>query len=126
MLPPGGGRYEGEGLMPTDALRIACLAFVIALLGLAAPPAHAQSQPALTGQVSSAEEGAMEGVLVSAKLEGSGITVSVVSDGKGQFSFPAAKLTPGRYAISIRAVGYDLKAPIAAEVAAGKTASSDL
>ncbi len=63
---------------------------------------------ALTGTVTSAEEGAMEGVLVSAKLSGSNITTTVVSDAQGHYSFPAAKLGPGAYALSIRAAGYDL------------------
>ena len=40
-------------------------------------PAHAQTPAALTGQVSSAEEGMMEGVVVSAKKDGSTISISV-------------------------------------------------
>ena len=51
---------------------------------------------ALTGQVSSQEEGRMEGVLVSAKREGSTITTTVVSDAQGRYSFPSSKLEPGR------------------------------
>ena len=47
-------------------------------------PHAANAQSALTGQVSSAKEGAMEGVVVSAKKTGSTITVSVVTDEKGQ------------------------------------------
>jgi virginiamycin B lyase len=94
--------------------------------GVHAGSAAAQGSPALNGQVSSAEEGAMEGVVVSAKPDGGTITVSVVSDDKGHYSFPAARLAPGPYAITIRAVGYDLDGPGAAEVAAGKTASADL
>ena len=52
----------------------------------------------------------MEGVLVSAKGAGSTVTVTVtvVSDQQGRYSFPAAKLEPGRYALRIRAIGYDL------------------
>ena len=50
----------------------------------------------------------MEGVVVSAKKDGSTITVSVVTDDKGHFSFPAARLEPGHYTISARAAGYDL------------------
>ena len=53
----------------------------------------------------------MEGVVVSARKDGSTITVSVVSDDKGHFSFPASRLDPGHYAISIRAIGYDLDGP---------------
>ena len=40
-----------------------------------AQPSHAQGAAALAGQVSSAKEGAMEGVIVSAKKDGSTITV---------------------------------------------------
>ena len=50
----------------------------------------------------------MEGVLVSAKKAGSTITITVVSDAQGRYSFPAGKLEPGQYALRIRAVGYDL------------------
>lgn len=68
----------------------------------------------------------MEGVLVSAKREGSTITVTVVSDEHGRYRFPAAKLPPGRYALRIRAVGYDLDGPSTVEVGAGHSASADL
>src|SRR5256885_2942661 len=86
----------------------------------------AVAQAALAGKVSSAEEGAMEGVLVSAKRAGATVTITVVSDKEGRYAFPAAKLEPGRYAIRIRAVGYDLDGPAAAEVASGRTAVLDL
>jgi streptogramin lyase len=87
--------------------------------------ALAQSAAALTGQVTSAEEGPMEGVVVSAKKQGSPITVSVVTDAKGQYSFPADRLDAGHYAIAIRAAGYNLDGPKAADVAAG-VAKADL
>jgi streptogramin lyase len=93
---------------------------------LVAAPSVLHAQIALTGQVSSAEEGAMEGVVVSAKKDGSTITISVVSDKDGRFRFPAQKLEPGHYALSIRAVGYDLSVAAAAEVAAAQTATADL
>ena len=68
----------------------------------------------------------MEGVLVSAKKAGSTITITVVSDDEGRYSFPAGKLEPGQYALRIRAVGYDLDDPTTVEVAAQKTATHDL
>jgi streptogramin lyase len=102
------------------------VAAAVLSVAFAAYSAGAAAQAALAGKVSSAEEGAMEGVLVSAKKAGSTITITVVSDAKGQYRFPAAKLEPGRYAIGIRAVGYDLEGPGAADVAAGKTAALDL
>src|SRR6185295_374611 len=79
-------------------------------------PAHAQAPAALAGKVSSAEEGAMEGVLVSAKKTGSTITVTVVSDAEGRYRFPEKKLTPGKYTVSVRAVGYELDGPAAVQV----------
>src|SRR5438045_6177514 len=66
----------------------------------------------LAGKVTASEEGAMEGVLVSAKREGSTITVTVVSDAQGRYSFPAKRLAPGRYALRVRAVGYELDSPL--------------
>src|SRR5262249_48248831 len=101
---------------------------IAALFAAFAPslPAHAQSPIALTGQVTSAEAGAMEGVLVSAKKAGSTLTIAVVSDAKGVYSFPAGKLEPGQYSLRIRAVGYDLDAPAKAEVAAAQPAKLDL
>jgi virginiamycin B lyase len=115
---------QGRALMRTRTISLsaAALAAVLALPG----HSQAQSGAALTGQVTSQEEGAMEGVLVSAKKEGSTVTVSVVSDDKGNFSFPATKLEPGKYNISIRAIGYDLQGPGSIDVAAGKAATADV
>ncbi len=75
----------------------------------------------LTGQVTSAEEGSMEGVVVSARKQGSTITLSVVTDQKGQYSFPADRLDAGPYAIAIRAAGYNLDGPKTVDLAAGGT-----
>ena len=88
--------------------------------------AGAQAQT-LSGQVSSTEEGMMEGVLVSAKKEGSTVTTTVVTNDKGQYSFPAGKLEAGKYAIAIRAAGYVLQGPKSVDVAAsGATADLKL
>lgn len=92
--------------------------------GLAASGAHAQA--ALSGVVSSSEEGTMEGVLVSAKKEGGTITTTVVSGALGRYSFPAERLAPGKYTISIRAVGYKLDGPKTIEVGAGAAGTADL
>src|SRR3954469_8624333 len=91
-------------------------AVVFLLFGIFAAPSHAQSQAALAGKVGSAEEGAMEGVLVSAKKNGSTITVTVVSDAEGRYSFPAKKLSPGKYSLKVRAAGYELESPSAIQV----------
>jgi virginiamycin B lyase len=90
-----------------------------ALTGLITAGAQAQNAPALTGQVTSAEEGPMEGVLVSAKKDSTTITISVVSDQKGEYSFPADRLEAGHYTIAIRAGGYNLDGSKAVDIAGG-------
>ena len=89
---------------------------------------HAQSSAAaaLTGRVASQEEGAMEGVVVSAKKDGATITVSVVSNKQGVYSFPANRLEPGHYSLKIRAVGYDLDGAGTADVLVHKATTADL
>src|ERR1700676_5614468 len=81
---------------------------------------------ALTGQVSSAEEGNMEGVVVSAKKPGSTVMVSVTTDAQGRYAFPEGRLDPGQYSLAIRAVGYDIAAPTTATVAAASGATADI
>jgi streptogramin lyase len=86
--------------------------------------ADTPSQSALTGKVSSQAEGPMEGVLVGAKKAGSTITTWVVSNAQGQYSFPRDRMEPGKYAVSIRAVGYEL--PSTSVDVAGQPAQLDL
>jgi streptogramin lyase len=87
---------------------------------------RAQGSAAISGQVSSQAEGAMEGVVVTAHRDGSIVSVSVISDAKGHFAFPENRLEPGHYNLVIRAVGYDLAAPASADVVSEKTANVDL
>jgi virginiamycin B lyase len=94
-------------------------------------PLHAQARDsvapwALAGQVSSAEEGLMEGVLVSARKTGSTVTTTLVSDRQGRYRFPQSRLEPGHYDLRIRAVGYDLEGAATADVTANKTTTTDL
>ncbi len=89
-------------------------------------PVHAQTPSALSGQVTSAQEAQMEGVLVNLKREGTTITTTVVTNEQGRYSFPADRLQPGKYTISIRAVGYILDGPKTVEIPAGGSASADL
>ena len=78
---------------------------------LASVQVSAQAPAALSGQVSSAQEATMEGVLVNLKREGSTITTTVVTNEKGEYSFPTNRIEPGKYTITIRAVGYVLGGP---------------
>src|SRR5262249_200471 len=104
------------------------------MAGAAVMLSQASSQPswadtkaaALTGVVSSEAEGAMEGVVVSAKKQGSIVKVSVTTDAQGRYSFPEDRLEPGEYTITIRAVGYDMAAPTKAAVVTEKTTTTDI
>ncbi|MBV8824908.1 MAG: carboxypeptidase regulatory-like domain-containing protein [Bradyrhizobiaceae bacterium] len=93
-------------------MRALLAAFVV--LGAALPfvggTAGAQA-PTIAGEVASAEEGPMEGVLVSVQKAGAPISITVVTDANGRFRVPGAKLSPGSYSLRIRAVGYDLDGP---------------
>ncbi len=106
--------------MRTKTILLASAAALTAFVLHTSAPAFAQNAAALSGAVTSAKEGPMEGVVVSARKDGATITFSVVTDDKGHFSFPASRLDPGHYAISIRATGYDLDAPKDATIAAGQ------
>lgn len=75
-------------------------------------PATAQT---LSGKVIGPDGAAMEGVVVNAKR--GIVTVSVVSNAAGQFSFPKDRLDAGDYSISIRAAGFVLQGPKTATIA---------
>jgi virginiamycin B lyase len=127
----------------------AVLAAGLLPVAFSAAQASNQKPAAIAGRVASGTEAAMEGVVVTARASGatesgncagsaaepaavsapiecrlgrSVVSVSVTSDAKGEFRFPADRLPPGRYTLAIRAVGYVLSAPAEAQVAAGKTA----
>src|SRR6202451_832943 len=104
-------------------LGISMLALVLAIPAAALAD---QAPAALTGVVSSQAEGAMEGVVVTAHKDGSIVSVSVTTDAQGHYAFPENRLEPGHYNLAIRAVGYDISAPAAADVVAEKTANADI
>ena len=85
--------------------------------------ANERTPVALTGQVTSEAEGAMEGVVVTAHKDKSVVSVSVTTDARGRYAFPESKLAPGAYKITIRAVGYDLSMPATADIVTEKTAT---
>src|SRR4029453_6189244 len=69
----------------------------------------------------------MEGVLVSAKQDGSTVTVTVVSDERGRYSFPSTRIRTGHYTISIRAVGVEVDgSKKTVDVKTDKTATVDI
>jgi virginiamycin B lyase len=122
---------DGRVQMPSRNLAarssILIAAIFTSVVQLALPArAQAPSAFALTGKVASQEEGLMEGVLVSVKRADSTITVTVVSNAEGRYSFPRDRLSPGKYSVAIRAVGYELPSHGTVEVTADHTADFDL
>jgi virginiamycin B lyase len=112
--------------MPRHRMITGVVFLVVGVLLAGTGVAAAQTgSPALSGKVTAGQD-ALEGVLVSAKKNGSTITVTVVSDKDGRYSFPAARLEPGQYLLRIRAAGYELDKVAPVEIAADKTATSDL
>jgi virginiamycin B lyase len=112
-----------RALLSLIAIAVTAFVFTVRAGSLRAQSTTAM---ALAGVVSSAEEGPMEGVVVSARAPDATITTSVVTDEKGRYSFPASHLVPGSYGLSIRATGYLLNAAATAAVAAQKTTVQDL
>ena len=110
----------------TCTLMTAALAVGFAQFTLSNVLADDRTPAALVGQVSSDAEGPMEGVAITARKNGSIVSVSVTTDARGRYAFPESKLVPGEYKITIRAVGYDISVPTTAEVVAEKTATADI
>jgi virginiamycin B lyase len=102
------------------------IAFAVALDMPVKVGAQGSDDMALIGTVSSAQDGPMEGVLISAKKDLSTISLTVVSDVQGRYAFPAARLEPGRYSLRIRAVGYDLDGPESVDITVRQTTAHDL
>src|SRR5258708_8925089 len=129
--PPRGGSMTTATRLGNVVTRLSFGA--ITSMGLLALPiagshpaiAESEGPAALTGIVSSPEDGKREGVVVSAKRPGSTIMVSVSTNGQGQYSFPQDRLAPGAYDITIRAGGYTLE-QTAATVQSGGSTQLDL
>jgi streptogramin lyase len=103
---------------------LAPVLWMLATLPMAA--VQAQRDVALSGRVSSAAEGPMAGVLVSALREGSTKTVTVVSRADGKYTFPRERLEPGAYSLRIRAIHYVLAQDSAVTVTEDQSATADL
>ena len=89
-----------------------------------AADAKADGSAVLSGQVSSPDEPTMEGVLVSAKKEGSTISTTVVSDAQGRYRFPAGRL--GSLHLEDSRRWLRPRQPDSVDVAAGKGATADI
>jgi len=103
-----------------------CLLVLVAFAGVLPAPSKDQPVATLTGMVTSDAEGHMGGVLVTAKPEGANMTVTVISDDQGHYAFPPGRLQPGKFALTIRAAGYELAGQTVAEIKPDKAAQVDI
>ncbi len=114
--PPESGRIllsfaDNPGAGPMHKMNMSLPSGCRRVLSCRRPTSFAATE-VLQGQVTSAKEGNMEGVLVTAKKDGATISTTVVSDDKGHYAFFLAdRLEPGHYGIKIRAIGYILEGP---------------
>src|SRR6476646_6323069 len=76
-------------------LTIAAAGFALVTFRATTADVAAQNGAALSGTVSSKEEGKMEGVVVNARRDGGISTVSVVTNKDGRYSFPRTHLEAG-------------------------------
>ena len=89
-----------------NALAVIVASATAALVLAVIVPTAAQSPAAaLTGLVSSQDEGAMGGVLVSAKRAASTITITIVSDEDGRTAFPGAGWNRARTRFAFEQLG---------------------
>src|SRR5438270_12055374 len=113
-------------LQAASAKDLILFAASVLLLALCACTRDPKTPEALTGTVTSGEEGRMEGVLVSAKSDHRPITITVVTGNSGSYSFPRDRLHPDSYQVTVRAAGYQLDQPVRVTVPQGGTARLDL
>ena len=88
-------------------VRVKLLAGVASLVvtGIAATaPTVASADQLLTGAITSATGQKLEGVLVSARKQGSTITTSVYTDLNGEYFFPA--MADGKYQVWAQTLGF--------------------
>jgi len=79
--------------------------FLIAVAMLVAVTGTHAADQVLTGTISSASGQKLDGVTVSAKMEGSTITTSIYTDEKGSYYFPP--LPAGKYKVWAQALGFE-------------------
>jgi virginiamycin B lyase len=108
------------------AWRAAAAGMAIALSGALPAPARAQIPVALTGHVTSSEDGTLAGVMVTARRSVSKFAVTVVTDEHGVYQFPAGRIEPGHYLLQIRTPGFELTRPATADIDRGVTSIADL
>ena len=113
-------------MRPRHLLILGAVLLTAVVAGSTARLTAQTAPPALSGVVTSAAEGAMEGVLVTVRRESANFAVTVVTDTQGRYSFPRTHVEPGTYAVTIRATGFDLAGATSVDVATQRAATLNL
>jgi len=117
------------------SIRYLCLAGLLAVLAAAYSyfgatqtfAQGAQGQSLLEGKVTSSGGAAVAAIPVRAQRANSNITVSVYTNSRGEYSFPAwSDATPGTYAVSVQLPDFERVTREGVALAAGRTTRVDL
>ena len=115
-----------------SSIRYLCLAGLLAVLAAAysyfgATQTYAQGQSLLEGKITSSGGAAVAAIPVRAQRANSNITVSVYTNSRGEYSFPAwSDATPGTYAVSVQLPDFERVTREGVALAAGRTTRVDL
>src|SRR5258705_4017051 len=85
-------------------MKIACLLCLMAVIGLRAAPAWAQSTATVEGTVVDSQNAAIPGATVVVSNSATGLSRTIVTDASG--SYVAASLPPGTYQIEVTLAGF--------------------
>src|SRR5260370_7895821 len=100
--------YQEHAMSIRLIARGAAAAFAACLFISAVPAVAQMAPPALIGGVTSDREGAMEGVLVSAKKPTGTITVTVTTDATADYAFPADQFGPALHDLPTHTASHSL------------------
>jgi len=95
-------REEERNIMTNLRCQLLASVASVVLVGAAST---ASADQLLTGSITSASGQKLEGVQVSAKMEGATITTSVYTDLNGEYFFPA--MADGKYRVWAQALGFE-------------------
>jgi len=117
-----GGKFRGKLLL--TAILVAAFAGTFAYFGPSS--VAAADEPLLGGRIASSSGEALAGIPVRAHRANSNVTVSVYTNSRGEYSFPAwSDLTPSSYTVAVELPDFEPVRREAVTLSAGKTEKLD-
>ena len=119
--------YSARLRIPYICAAGALTALAVAWVYFPAMQSYAAEQSLLSGKVTSSRGEALAAIPLRAHRDGSTITVSVYTNAKGEYSFPAwSDLSPGTYSVAIALPDFEPVNREGVALASGKTARLNL